>query len=82
MQDLPWRNIWSTDNPVEVLIEHFLLLAGRFVPTNVVPVRNKDNFWFDDPCRYAFVLKQEADLLWTRDRFRVNWKTLSDYFRT
>ena len=26
MQDLPWRNIWSADNPVEVLNEHLLLL--------------------------------------------------------
>ena len=30
MHDLPWRNIWSADNPVEVLNEHLLLLVGRF----------------------------------------------------
>ena len=24
MLDLPWRNIWSADNPVEVLKEHLL----------------------------------------------------------
>ena len=42
MQDLPWRNIWSADNPVEVLNEHLLLLAGRFVPTKIIRVRNKD----------------------------------------
>ena len=34
LQDLPWSNIWSADNPVEVLNEHLLLLVGRFVPTN------------------------------------------------
>ena len=33
MHDLPWRNIWSADNPVEVLNAHVLLLVGRFVPT-------------------------------------------------
>ena len=42
MQDLPWHNIWSADNPVEVLYEHLLLLVGRFVPTMVIRVRNKD----------------------------------------
>ena len=25
MEDIPWRNIWSADNPVEVLNEHLLL---------------------------------------------------------
>ena len=59
MQDLPWRNIWSADNPVEVLNEHLLLLVERFVPTKVVRVRNKDKPWFDDQCRHAFGLKQE-----------------------
>ena len=33
IQDLPWHNIWSADNPVEVLNEHFLVLVGRFVST-------------------------------------------------
>ena len=46
LQDLPWRNIWSTDNPVEVLNEHPTLLVGRFVPTKVIRVRNKDKPWF------------------------------------
>ena len=34
IKDLPWRNIWSADNPVEVLNEHLLLLVGRFVQPN------------------------------------------------
>ena len=35
-------------------------------------MRNKDKPWFDDQCRHAFSLKQEAHLRWTRDRSRVN----------
>ena len=31
IQDLPWRNIWLADNPVEVLNEHLSLLVGRYV---------------------------------------------------
>ena len=31
MRDLPWRNNWSSDNPVEVLNEHPSLLVGRYV---------------------------------------------------
>ena len=72
MQDLPWRNIWSADNPVEVLNEHLLQLVGRFVPTKIIRVCNKDKPWFDDQCRHAFGLKQEAHLWWTRDRSWVN----------
>ena len=41
MLDLPWRNIWSADNPVEVMNEHLLLLVGCFVPTNVILLCNK-----------------------------------------
>ena len=74
MQDLPWRNSWSADNPVEVLNEHLLLLVGRFVPTKIIRVRNKNKPWFDDQCRHAFCLKQEAHLQWTRDLSQVNWK--------
>ena len=41
-QDLPWRNVWSIDNPVEILNEHLSLLVGCYVPTKVVRVHNKD----------------------------------------
>ena len=74
MQDLPWHNILSADNPVEVLNEHLLLLVGCFVPTKVIRVRNMDKPWFDDHCRHAFGLKQEAHLRWTRDSSRVNFE--------
>ena len=33
IQDLPWRNILSVDNLVEVLPEHLSLQVTRFVPT-------------------------------------------------
>ena len=59
MQDLPWRIIWSSDNPVEVLNEHLSLLVGRYVPTKIIHERNKDKPWFDDQYRRAFDLKQE-----------------------
>ena len=50
------------------------LLVGRYVPTKVIRVRNKDKPWFDDQCRHAFGPKQEAHLWWTRDRSSVNWE--------
>ena len=37
-------------------------------------MRNKDKPWFEDQCRHAFGLKQEAHLRWTRDRSWVNWE--------
>ena len=43
IQDLPWRNIWIADNPVEVSKEkHLSLLVGRYVPTKVIRARNQD----------------------------------------
>ena len=52
---------------------HLSLLVERFVPTKVIRVRNKDKPWFDDYCRRAFDLKQEAHRRWSRDRSPVNW---------
>ena len=72
--ELLWHNIWLSDNPVEVLNKHLSLLVGRYGPTKVIRVRNKDKPWFDDQCRHAFGLKQEAHLWWTRDCSRVNWE--------
>ena len=72
IRELPWRNIWLSDNPVEVLNEHRSLLVGRYVSTKVIRVHNKDKSWFDDQCRHAFGLKQEAHLRWTRDHSQVN----------
>ena len=74
MLDLPWRNIWLVDNPVEVLNEHLFLLVGRYVRTKVIRVRNKEKPRIDDQCRHAFGLKQEAHLRWTPDRYLVNWE--------
>ena len=68
------NNIWLSDNPVEVLNEHLSLLVGRYVPTKVIRVRNKDQLWFDDQYRHAFGLKQEAHLRLTRDGSQVNWE--------
>ena len=59
---------------MEVLNEHLSLLVGRYVPTKIIRMRNKDKPWFDDQCRRAFDLKQEAHLRWTRDWSRVIWE--------
>ena len=74
IHDLPYCNIWFADNHVEVLNEHLLLLVGRFIPTKVICMGNKDNPWFDDQCSHAFVIKQEAHLRWTSNCYRVNWE--------
>ena len=40
IQELPLRNIWLADNPVEGFNEHLSLLVGRHVPTKVIRVHN------------------------------------------
>ena len=63
IQDMHWHNIWSAGNPVEILNVHLLLQVGRFVPTKVIRLRNKDKPWFDDhQCNHAFGLNQEVHL--------------------
>ena len=52
--ELPWRSIWSADNPVERLNVHLSLLVVHFIPTKVIRVRNKDKSWFNDDCWCAF----------------------------
>ena len=42
-------------------------------------MRNKDKPRFDDQCRHAFGLNQEAHLQWTRDCSRVNWEEFVRY---
>ena len=78
---LPWRSIWSADNPVERLNVHLSLLVERFVPTKVIRVRNKDKPLINDNCRLAFDIKQGSHLRWTRDRSRVNWDEFVHYQR-
>ena len=73
IQDLPWHNICLDDNPVEVLNEHLSVPAGYTLSCNQGHLcDNRDKPWFDDQCRHAFGLKQEAHLRWTHDRSRVN----------
>ena len=57
-----------------MLNEHLFLLVGRFVPTKVIRVCNRDKVSFDDQCSHAFRLKQEAHLPWTLGHSRVNWE--------
>ena len=74
IRELPWSNIWLSDNPVEVLNEQLSLLVVCYVPSKVIRVSTEDKIWYDDQCIHAFGLKQEAHLRWTRDRSRVNWE--------
>ena len=49
-------------------------MVGRYVPTKVIRVHNKNTPLFDDQCRRALGLKKEAHLRWTSDRSFVNWE--------
>ena len=51
-----------------------LLPVGRFVPTMVIRVCNKDKPWLDNQYKHACGCKQAAHLRWTRDRSQFNWE--------
>ena len=55
IEDLPWRNIWLADNPVDVLNEYLSLLVGRYGPTDVIRVRKK---------AFAMVCRSMQACLW------------------
>ena len=59
-QDLPWRDIWAADNPVEGLNEELSLLVRRSVSMKVIHAHHKDTPCFDDQCKCAFDLKEEV----------------------
>ena len=71
MQDLPWRNILSYDNPAEDLMSIWLDVMSR--PRLSIRATWISN-WFHDQFRRAFRLKLEAHPRWTRDFSRVNWE--------
>ena len=66
IQDLPWRNIRSSDNPVVVLTCWFDVM---YQPRLSVCTTGRR---IDDQCRRAFGLMQEAHLRWPRDLSWVN----------
>ena len=41
IQDLPWCNICTADNPVEVLNDHLSMLVGRYVLPKVIRVHTR-----------------------------------------
>ena len=43
IRELPWSNIWLSNNPVEILNEHLFLLIGRYVPTKVIVCATRIN---------------------------------------
>ena len=66
IRDQPWRNVQNLNNSVEILKDYYLyLVVGRYVPTMIIRVHNKDWPWFDDQRSHAF----EAHLRWTREEF-------------
>ena len=50
-----------------------------YQPRSSVFVTRINLAWFDDQCRHAFGLKEEAHLRWTRDCSRVNWEEFVSY---
>ena len=53
---------------------YMFLLVGRDVPTKAIHVRNKKKPRFENYCRCAFGLMQEAHFQWIRDHSRANWE--------
>ena len=41
--DLPWRSIWSADNPVDLLKDHLTQLVNSFVSIKMIRMRNRTN---------------------------------------
>ena len=76
------RNIWLSDNPVEVFEGNIFpcWLDVMYQPRSSGCVtRINLGLMIDSGCRHAFGLKQEAHLLWIRDSSRVNWDQFFRY---
>ena len=65
---LPWREIRSSMDPGACLDRYFSEIVQQHVPTRVILVRSRDAPWFDDACRRAYQMKQEAFSCWSVTR--------------
>jgi len=66
MSSLPWSAIRSSADPGMELDRHVSDVVRSHVPSRIITVRSQDKPWFDDSCRRAYQLKQEAYRNWRR----------------
>ena len=66
MSSLPWSSIRSSADPGLELDRHVSHVVRSHVPSRIITVRSQDKPWFDDSCRRAYQLKQEAYKRWRR----------------
>ena len=73
-EDLPWRNICFTHNPVELLNEHLsLLLDVMYQPRSSVCVTRISLFFIINAMACSWPQAGGSSSV-VRDRFRVNWE--------
>ena len=63
---IPWKDIRLSLGPGLELDRCVSDIVRSRVPSRVITVRSQDKPWFDDSCRRAYQLKQEAYNRWRR----------------
>ena len=69
--DLPHINHLS--NSVSALNDCIVYIINRRIPSHSLILCLKDKAWFSYDCRKAFLDKQEAYHLWSRNRSCLTW---------
>ena len=66
ISSLPWKDIRLSVDPGLELDRCVSDIVRSHEPSRVITVRSEDKPWFDDSCRRAYLLKQEAYNRWRR----------------
>ena len=66
ISSLPWKDIRLSVDPGLELDRCVSDIVRSHVPSRVITLRSQDKPWFDDSCRRAYQLKQEAHNRWRR----------------
>ena len=81
ISSLPWRDIRRAPGPGSEIDRYISGIVRSRVPYRVITVRSRDKPWFDDSCRRAYQLKQEAYKRWRRSQLHNDYLTFVDLRR-
>ena len=75
ISSLPWGDIRRAPDPGSEMDRYVSGIVRSHVPSRVITVRSRDKPWFDDSCRRAYQLKQEAYKRWRRSQLHQDYQT-------
>ena len=74
VSDLSWGAIFLSAEMVDLMDRELLAVVDACVPKVRIKRQSRDEPWFDEECRNAFMQKQAAYFVWQGNRNLANWE--------